>query len=95
MRLIYLPSALPDLAWMRSYYERVFPEGAAGARAAIRRAEELVLANPHIGRRTHRPDVRRMRLARTPFSFVYRPKPGRIEVLRVIDTRSLDGMVED
>jgi plasmid stabilization system protein ParE len=95
MRLVYLPGAARDLLWLRAYYERVFPEGAAAARDAVRRAEDLVLDNPHIGRRTHRPDVRRLRIARTPFSMIYRPRPERIEILRVIDTRSLDGMTED
>ncbi len=50
MRLVYLPSAVHDLLWLRSYYERVFSEGAAAARDAIWRAESLVLDNPHIGR---------------------------------------------
>jgi plasmid stabilization system protein ParE len=95
MRLVYLPNAVQDLLWLRTYYERVFPEGASAARNAVRRAEHLVLDNPHIGRRTHRPDVRRLRIARTPFSMIYRPRPERIEILRVIDTRSFDGLIED
>ena len=73
----------------------MFPEGAAGAREAVRRMETLVAANPFVGRATHRPDVRRLRIMRTPFFALYRPTPKRVELLRVIDGRSLDGMIEE
>ena len=95
MRIVYLRSATGDLLWLRTYYERVFPEGAAKAREAVRRMEGLVLDNPFIGTATHRPEVRRLRIARTPFFVLYRPTPERIEVLRVIDSRSLDSMIEE
>ena len=95
MRLVYLPSATRDLLWLRQYYERVFPEGAARARERIHAVEELLLDNPHLGRPTHRPDVRRLRITRTPFSFVYRPTAARIEVLRVIDGRAFDALLGD
>jgi plasmid stabilization system protein ParE len=95
MRLVYLPSAARDLLWLRHYYERIFPEGAAAARARIRAVERLILDNPHIGRPTHRAGVRRLTVARTPFFFVYRATPERIEILRVIDGRSFDSLLED
>ncbi|MEM7645241.1 MAG: type II toxin-antitoxin system RelE/ParE family toxin [Pseudomonadota bacterium] len=95
MKVVYLPSAARDLLWLRNYYERVFPEGTAKARAAIRKMEALLLDNPFIGRPTHRADVRRLRVLRTPFFVLYRPTPERIEILRVIDGRSFDGMGED
>lgn len=95
MRIVYLSSATGDLRWLRSYYGRVFPEGATKAREAVRGMERLVLDNPFIGTATHRPEVRRLRIARTPFFVLYRPTPERIEILRVIDGRSLDSMVEE
>jgi plasmid stabilization system protein ParE len=95
MRIVYLRSATGDLRWLRSYYGRVFPEGATKAREAVRRMERLVLDNPFIGTPTHRPEVRRLRIARTPFFVLYRSAPERIEILRVIDGRSLDSMVEE
>ena len=95
MRLVYLRSAARDLLWLRTYYEQAFPEGAAKARDAVRRMEALVADNPFIGRPTHRPDVRRLRIMRTPFFVLYRPTPQRIEILRIIDGRSFDGMVEE
>ncbi len=94
MHLVYLPAAAQDLMWLRHYYERAFPQGARAARARILAAERLILDNPHIGRPTHRSDVRRLPITRTPFFILYRPTPERIEILRVIDGRSFDGMVE-
>ena len=72
MRIVYLRSAAGDLLWLRSYYERVFPEGAAKAREGVRRMEDLVAGNPFVGTVTHRAEVRRLRIARTPF-FVLLP----------------------
>lgn len=95
MKIVYLRSAARDLLWLRSYYERVFPEGAENARGAIGRMEALVADNPYIGRPTHRSEVRRLRVMRTPFFVLYRPMGARIEILRVIDGRSMDGMVEE
>ena len=95
MRVVYLRSAAADLRWLRSYYGRVFPDGAPKARVAVRRMEGLVLDNPFIGTATHRPEVRRLRIARTPFFVLYRPTPERIEILRVIDSRSLGSMIEE
>ena len=95
MRIVYLRSAAGDLRWLRSYYERVFPEGAEKAREAVRRMEDLVAGNPFVGTVTHRAEVRRLRIARTPFFVLYRPTSERIEILRVIDSRSLDSMIEE
>ena len=46
MRLVYLPWTRSDLRWLRHYYTRVFPEGAAAARARILAMERLILDNP-------------------------------------------------
>jgi toxin ParE1/3/4 len=95
MRLVYLPSTRGDLRWLRHYYARVFPEGAAAARAHVLAVERLILDNPHIGRPTHSPEVRRLQIARTPFFLLYRVVADRIEVLRVIDGRSFDSLLGD
>ena len=73
--LVYLPSTRGDLLWLRHYYTRVFPEGAAAARARMRAMERLILDNPHAGRPTHRAGVRRLPIARTPFFVLYRVGP--------------------
>jgi plasmid stabilization system protein ParE len=95
MRLVYLPSCVRDLVWWRHYYARVFPEGAAVARERILAIERLLLEHPQAGRPTHRPDVRRLSVPRTPFVAFYRLREERIEILRLIDTRSFDSMIDD
>ena len=94
MRLGYLPSAARDLTWVRHYDRQVSPEGAASARARILAVEALLRRNPHAGHPTHRDDVRRLPIARTPFSMVYRVTAERIEILRVIDDRAFDTGLE-
>jgi toxin ParE1/3/4 len=95
MRLVYLPSTRSDLIWLRHYSARVFPEGAAAARSHVLAMERLILDNPHIGRPTHSPGVRRLQIARTPFFVLYRTTAERIEILRVIDSRSFDSLLGD
>lgn len=68
--------------------------GAAGARARILAAERLLLDDPRIGRPTHRADVRWLLVTRTPFFLLYRPTLTQIEILRLIDGRSFDGLGE-
>ena len=43
MRLVYLPSTRGDLLWLRHYYARVFPAGAAAARTRMLAMERLIL----------------------------------------------------
>ena len=95
MRLVYLPSCRGGLRWWRHYYERIFPEGAANARDRMLATEHLLLDNPYIGRPTHRPEVRRLAIPRTPFFLVYRVTAERIEIIRVLDSRSYDSMFLD
>ena len=57
--------------------------------------ERLLLGNPHAGRPTHHAGLRRLPIARTPFFVVYRVAPQQIEILRVIDGRCFDGLIED
>ena len=56
--------------------------------------EELLQRNPHAGQPTHRDDVRRMPISRTPFFLVYRLTAERLEILRVIDGRSFDSQLD-
>ena len=95
MRLVYLPSTRGDLLWLRHYYARVFPAGAAAARTRMLAMERLILDNPHLGRPTHRAGVRRLQITRTPFFLLYRTTADRIEILRVIDGRSFDSLLGD
>ena len=88
MKLVFLPSTLSDLAWMRSYYTQVFPDGARRAAEQYRRASRIVRDNPLVGHPVEDiPNVREFSIPRTPFSFIYRLGDDRIEVLRVWDQR--------
>jgi toxin ParE1/3/4 len=95
MRVRYAPSTVPDLQWFRRYYERVFPEGAQAARRRVKAMETLLAENPFAGRRTRRPGVRRIPIRNTPFLILYRVQADAIEILRVIDTRSGDLLLDD
>ncbi|UVC07820.1 type II toxin-antitoxin system RelE/ParE family toxin [Rhizobium sp. TH2] len=88
MRVIYLPSALPDLVWFRAYYSDIFPEGEKHALLQRRAVERLIRENPFIGKSLDADsEARAFPILRTPFRFVYLVKEDRIEVLRVWDNR--------
>ena len=88
MKLVFLPSARSDLAWMRVYYARVFPDGARQAARQYTRTCGLLRENPLIGHPVEDSErIREFSIPRTPFSFIYRVADDRIEVLRVWDQR--------
>ena len=91
MRVLFLAATRQDLAWFKRYYIDVFSEGRAKADAQFLSCQALLMANPNIGRPSDRVDgARELHIQRTPFTFVYRPFPDRIEILRVIDERGSD-----
>jgi plasmid stabilization system protein ParE len=85
MKLLYLPTAFPDIVWMRHYYRGIFPQGAKRAREQLFAVERLIMDNPEIGRRV--PGGREFPILRTPFSIVYRLRGDTIEIARVWDSR--------
>ena len=87
MNILYLASARDDLVWMRHYYGAVFPEGQKNVQKQFHAVENALLANPFIGDSTHSKDVRELAIPKTPFSFIYRVFPDRIEVLHIWDER--------
>ncbi len=87
MRLIYLESTIDDLSWLRRYYEEVFPEGRENAQKQFHSIETLLVNNPRVGHVTHQENVFEFSIPKTPFSYIYRVQPDRIEVLRVWDER--------
>ena len=91
MRLLYLPRALDDLAWIHSYYIQTFSGGAAQAWHVVAAAEALITEQPFIGVALSEIDgVRALRLAKTPFSFIYCLRRDRdiVEIAGVWDGRS-------
>jgi len=88
MKLVFLPSTRSDLAWMRAYYTKIFPDGAKRAARQYRRACAIVRDNPLVGNAVEDvPDIRELSIHGMPFSFIYRVVEDRIGVLRVWDQR--------
>ncbi len=89
MKLVFLASTARDLRWFKSYYVSVFPDGRIRAETQFRSLQELLKANPYIGHPSEKGDeVRELHVPRTPFTFLYRVREDRLEILRVLDTRA-------
>ena len=89
MNVVYLPSSLPDVAWVRKYYTEVFPEGAKHANKQIRKAEALIVLQPGIGRDADASKSAQLYvIPKTPFTFIYRVKGENLEIMRILDERS-------
>jgi plasmid stabilization system protein ParE len=88
MKLIYLDSTKPDLAWFRVYYGSVFPEGAAQAAARYIKAIDNLTGNPYIGRPIGQDGLRKLTIQKTPFSVFYRVMEDCIEIVRIWDQRA-------
>ncbi|MCH2189148.1 type II toxin-antitoxin system RelE/ParE family toxin [Candidatus Gracilibacteria bacterium] len=87
MKIVYLPSSISDLEWMKQYYESVFPEGSIQAYRHVLALEGLLQQNPFIGNKTEHDDVREIPIRKTPFSLIYRVTDHQIQILRVWDQR--------
>lgn len=88
MKIVFLQDAAQDIRWFRYYYQSVFPEGSAKARAQLRAVQVTLAANPYAGHPSEvRVDVRELSIPRTPFTIIYRVVPTQIEILRLWDTR--------
>ncbi len=89
MKLVFLASTVPDLRWLKAYYVSVFPEGRARATNRFLAIQNLLKANPQIGHPVESVEgARAFHVSGTPFTFIYRIKQDRIEVLRTLDTRA-------
>ncbi|KZY33888.1 hypothetical protein A3731_19775 [Roseovarius sp. HI0049] len=92
MKIVFLESTVRDIQWFRYYYQSVFPEGSAKARARLRAIQSALAANPYIGQPSEtRADIRDLPIPRTPFTLIYRVTPDRIEILRLWDNRQGTG----
>ncbi|MEE9446857.1 MAG: hypothetical protein V3V09_02795 [Arenicellales bacterium] len=87
MHIVYLDSTAGDFAWMRYYYETVFPQGRANAQKQFHGMEALLQQNPYIGHLTDIHDIREFSIPKTPFSYIYRVCATQIEVLHIWDER--------
>lgn len=88
MRIFYLPAAVDDLVWFRSYYTRVFPAGDIHARKQFTAVRKALLAHPALGKIIDSErQVFEFSIPRTPFSIIYHVQGEDIRVLRVWDGR--------
>jgi len=88
MQLVYLDTTVRDIDWISHYYNEVFTEGRLAFRKHFYAMESLLRENPLLGKRVDGiDDVRELRIYKTPFTFIYRIKADRIEVLRIWDQR--------
>lgn len=87
MNIVYLKKAIQDLEWFKIYYKNIFPEGIIQAQKQFFSIESLLKENPYIGHITDIKEVREISIPKIPFSFIYRVKENRIEILRVWDER--------
>ena len=94
MKIVYLPATRSDIAWLRDYCSRIFPEGHTRARQHFKATEKLLSENPLFGRVVEAEGVRELVIPKTPFSFLYRIRQERIEVLRVWDGRADRGILD-
>ena len=69
MKILYLDDALDDLVWFHHYYTYVFSEGAKNALRQFDITEELLTANPFIGKVIGR-NIRKLAIPKTPFSYI-------------------------
>ena len=89
MQIVYLPSSIKGIEWMRFYYKSSFREGSAKARNQIKLFKELLQNNPYIGKSLEEfEDVRELAVSGTPFSIIYRITNTQIEILNIHDQRS-------
>ncbi len=88
MKVVFLPSATPDLRWFTRYYRSVFPQGRFAARKHMANAVTLLSENPAAGRPLPETDQRELVILRTPFVLVYRIGASDIEILRLRDARA-------
>lgn len=88
MKIVFLESTVRDIQWFRYYYQSVFPEGSAKARARLRAIQVTLATNPYIGHPSEtRAGLRELPIPRSPFTLIYRVTPDRIEILRLWDNR--------
>jgi len=94
MRLVFLASTGPDLAWFRTYYCTVFTEGAAAAHRHFAKAIDNLADSPYIGRSIGLEDIRKLSVPKTPFAVFYQVVEDRIEIIRIWDQRADPELLE-
>lgn len=90
MKIIFLATSHNDLRWFKRYYVSVFPQGRKKADQRYLAILNLLRENPMVGHPSETvSDAREFHISRTPFTFLYRVTKDYIEIMRVIDGRSI------
>jgi plasmid stabilization system protein ParE len=89
MKIVFLPSSLEDLEWMKRYYQTVFPAGKPKAAKRYRNALAVIRNNPKAGVPSEVVDtLREHPILNTPFTLIYQLTETEIRILYVKDQRS-------
>jgi plasmid stabilization system protein ParE len=88
MKFVFKARALDDLEWLERYYTEIFPDGSSRAERQFFKTKGILKDFPDIGRSVKNKNQREYIVPGIPFSFIYRRKSDRIEILRILDLRS-------
>ena len=84
MHILWSPEALEDLSSLREYIAQDDPVAARRiALRIIRAAEELLRANPELGRSGRVSGTRELVVGKTPYIVPYRVRDNSLQILRV------------
>jgi len=87
MRLRWAALARDDLLAIRRYIAEHHPGAAKATAAKILYSASLLREQPELGLATHRSDVRRLIVAGSVYSIIYRVNGGDIEIIEIFDGR--------
>ena len=88
MKLVLREHAKRDLRWFAACYSKTFPEGRKNAERGLRRAIEVILANPSAGNPLEGMPPRQFAVLRTPFVLIYSVERDSLDIIRVWDARA-------
>jgi len=87
MEVLWLEGALADLSEIVDHIAESNPAAAPKVAAGLHDAAARLGPHPRVGRRGRVAGTRELVVPRLPFVIVYRMRPDRIEVVRVIHGR--------
>ena len=87
MRLLWSPRARSDLISIRRYIAQHNPTAANGVARRILDAASSLREQPYLGLGTQRENVRRLIVAHTVYSLIYRISGDDIEIIEAFDGR--------
>ncbi len=86
MKLRYTPRAKSDLEEIHDYIAQENSQAARRVLVIIRKAAEMLLLNPLLGRPGRISGTRELSVGRFPFMLAYRVEANEVQILSVIHT---------